>query len=54
MSFSSKHRRLNRRERYKRDSRNFKVTVIFVAIGLVVYAVMRRSDILFWLKTYWV
>jgi hypothetical protein len=53
MSFSSKHRRLSRRERYKRDSRNFKVTALFLAIGLVVYAIMRRSDIMFWLKTQW-
>lgn len=54
MSFSSKHRRLSRRERYKRDSRRFKMILLFGFIALIVYAFMRRSDILFWIKTYWV
>gem|GEM_PF-1898912 len=51
MSFSSKHRRLSRRERYKRDSRNFKLIVLFFFIGLALYAFMRRDDIIFYFKT---
>ena len=51
MSFSSKHRRLSRRERYNRDARRFKVIVLFAFLGLIVYGFMRRDDLSFYFKT---
>lgn len=43
----------SRRERLQRDMSNFRIIAIFLAIGLVIFMIMRRKQIWWWLESMW-
>lgn len=53
MSRKSRFRYKSRRERLQRDLTNMRIISIFAAIGLVIWIIMRREEIWWWLERMW-
>lgn len=52
MGKAARFRYTSRRERWNRTRRNLNLILIFGAIWAVVWAVMKRQELLGWLKTF--
>jgi hypothetical protein len=53
MGYQSRQRKYtSRRERYQRDMRNIRIILIFLVLGLAVWALRNRHDWIAYWKTY--